>query len=39
MAYSNHSIINGKFQGGLGKEIVFRNWDGKTVHSPQGVLF
>jgi hypothetical protein len=31
MAHSNNSIITGKFQGELGKELVFRNWDGKTV--------
>ncbi len=31
MAHSNNSVITGKFQGSLGKEIVFRNWNGKTV--------
>ena len=31
MAHSNNSVITGKFKGSLGKEIVFRNWDGKTV--------
>lgn len=31
MAHSNNSIITGKFQGKLGKELVFRNWDGKTI--------
>jgi hypothetical protein len=31
MAHSNNSIITGKFQGELGKELVFRNWDGKTI--------
>jgi hypothetical protein len=31
MAHSNNSIITGKFQGQLGKELVFRIWDGKTV--------
>ncbi|MFZ6024277.1 MAG: hypothetical protein ACOYVG_07445 [Bacteroidota bacterium] len=31
MAYSNNSVITGKFQGKLGKELVFRNWDGKTI--------
>jgi hypothetical protein len=31
MANSNNSIVTGKFSGTLGKEIVFRDWDGKTV--------
>lgn len=31
MAHSNNSIITGKFSGSLGKELVFREWDGKTV--------
>ena len=31
MAHSNNSVITGKFQGMLGKELVFREWDGKTV--------
>ena len=31
MAYSNNSIITGKFRGTLGKELVFREWEGKTV--------
>lgn len=31
MAHSNNSIVSGKFSGTLGKEIVFRDWDGKTV--------
>src|SRR5690348_1206064 len=31
MAHSNNSVITGKFQGSLGKELVFREWDGKTV--------
>ena len=31
MAHSNNSVITGKFQGTLGKELVFRDWDGKTV--------
>lgn len=31
MAHANNSIITGKFQGMLGKELVFREWDGKTV--------
>lgn len=30
MANSNNSIVTGKFRGSLGKEIVFRDWDGKT---------
>ena len=31
MAHSNNSIITGKFRGPLGKEIVFRDWKGKTI--------
>jgi hypothetical protein len=31
MANSNNSVITGKFKGSLGKEIVFREWEGKTV--------
>lgn len=31
MAHANNSIIVGKLQGGLGKELVFRDWEGKTV--------
>ncbi|ULQ53305.1 hypothetical protein [Flavihumibacter fluvii] len=31
MAYSNNSVITGKFKGSLGKELVFREWAGKTV--------
>ena len=31
MAHSNNSVITGKFRGSLGKEIVFRDWEGKTV--------
>lgn len=31
MAHANNSIITGKFQGMLGKELVFKNWDGKTI--------
>jgi hypothetical protein len=31
MANSNNSVITGKFKGTLGKELVFREWDGKTV--------
>jgi hypothetical protein len=31
MATSNNSIITGKFRGTIGKELVFREWDGKTV--------
>lgn len=38
MAHSNNSIITGKFRGILGKEIVFREWAGKTVvaKAPKG---
>jgi hypothetical protein len=31
MAHSNEGIIAGKLRGLLGKELVFRNWEGKTV--------
>ena len=31
MAYSNDSVITGKLRGILGKEIVFRNWEGLTI--------
>lgn len=38
MATSNNSIITGKLQGMLGKELVFRRWAGKTIvaKAPQG---
>ena len=31
MANSNNSVITGKLRGTLGKELVFRDWEGKTV--------
>ena len=31
MAHSNNSVITGKLRGTLGKELVFRDWEGKTV--------
>src|SRR5258708_7262345 len=31
MAHVNNSIISGKFSGTLGKELVFREWEGKTI--------
>ncbi len=31
MAHSNNSVITGKFSGMLGKELVFRDWEDKTV--------
>jgi hypothetical protein len=31
MANANNSIITGKFKGALGKQLVFREWQGKTV--------
>jgi hypothetical protein len=31
MANANNSIITGKFRGSLGKQLVFRDWDGKTI--------
>jgi hypothetical protein len=38
MARADNSIITGKFKGSLGKELVFREWEGKTVvaKSPKG---
>jgi hypothetical protein len=31
MAHSNNSVITGKLSGTLGKVLVFRDWEGKTV--------
>ena len=31
MAHSDNSLVTGKISGTLGKELVFREWDGKTV--------
>jgi hypothetical protein len=31
MAHVNNSLVTGKLSGLLGKELVFRDWDGKTV--------
>jgi hypothetical protein len=31
MAHSNNSLVTGKLSGTIGKELVFREWDGKTV--------
>lgn len=31
MAHSNNSIITGKLTGSIGKELVFRVWQGKTI--------
>jgi len=31
MAHADNSIITGKFNGTLGKQLVFRDWEGKTV--------
>ena len=38
MANSNNSVITGKLRGTLGKELVFREWEGKTVvaKAPKG---
>jgi hypothetical protein len=41
MASANNSLVVGKLQGMIGKEIVFRDWEGKTVvakapRSPKG---
>ncbi|HUR66898.1 MAG TPA: hypothetical protein VMZ03_11180 [Chitinophagaceae bacterium] len=33
MAHANNSIITGKFKGALGKQLVFREWQGKTIVS------
>jgi hypothetical protein len=31
MAHAENSIVVGKLNGKLGKELVFRNWEGKTI--------
>lgn len=31
MAHSDNSVVTRKLQGTIGKELVFREWDGKTV--------
>ena len=31
MANANNSLVTGKFKGSLGKELVFREWEGKTI--------
>lgn len=31
MAHADNSVITGKFKGSLGKQLVFRQWDGKTI--------
>src|SRR5688500_3715272 len=31
MAHAKNSTITGKFKGSLGKELVFREWEGKTI--------
>jgi len=31
MAKANNSVITGKLRGTLGKELVFRGWEAKTV--------
>ena len=31
MAHADNSIITGKFKGSLGKQLVFRDWAGKTI--------
>ncbi|MEP7257566.1 MAG: hypothetical protein ABI687_04245 [Flavitalea sp.] len=31
MAHANNSIVTGRFSGSLGKELVFREWQGKTI--------
>ena len=31
MAHADNSIITGKFKGSLGKQLVFRQWEGKTI--------
>lgn len=38
MAHANNSIITGKLKGALGKQLVFRDWEGKTVvaKAPKG---
>jgi hypothetical protein len=38
MANADNSIITGKLKGSLGKQLVFRQWEGKTIvaKSPKG---
>jgi len=38
MAHSNNSLVAGKLSGTINKELVFREWDGKTVvaKAPKG---
>jgi len=38
MAHADNSIITNKLRGSLGKQLVFREWDGKTVvaKAPKG---
>jgi hypothetical protein len=31
MAHAHNNIITGKLQGSLGKQLVFRDWEGKTI--------
>lgn len=31
MANADNSLVTGKFRGSLGKQLVFRDWEGKTV--------
>lgn len=31
MAHANNSVITGKLKGSIGKELVFREWEGKTI--------
>jgi len=31
MAHSDNSLVTGKLSGTLGKELVFREWEGKTI--------
>src|SRR5215467_2223482 len=31
MAHADDNIITGKFKGSLGKQLVFRQWAGKTI--------
>ena len=31
MAHADNNVITGKFKGSPGKQLVFREWEGKTV--------
>ena len=39
MAHANNCIIAGKFKGSSGKQLVFREWEGKTAEKECGERF